>query len=202
VAGLTLVVIAIGVTLSRAPLSVAGTNSIPAKLAVGHTWGNAHSCQRGGTLPQGTSVIRVSLSADVGPKVSLSVFSGSRLLTKGERGAGWGEEETVSVPVRRVSHPVRNAFICTTVGPSIAHLQINGTPRQATSSPTLGLRDVLLRMEYLRPGRKSWWSLASSVAYHMGLGHAARGTWIVFLMLALMLAVVILASRLALRELR
>jgi hypothetical protein len=36
----------------------------------------------------------------------------------------------------------------------------------------------------------------------MGLGHAASGTWIVFLVLALMLAVVILASRLALRELR
>jgi hypothetical protein len=57
-------------------------------------------------------------------------------------------------------------------------------------------------MEYLRPGRKSWWSLASSVAHHMGLGHAASGTWIVFLVLALMLTVVILASRLALRELR
>jgi hypothetical protein len=36
----------------------------------------------------------------------------------------------------------------------------------------------------------------------MGLGRAASGTWIVFLALALMLAVVILASRLVLRELR
>jgi hypothetical protein len=202
VAGLTLVVIAIGVTLSRAPLSVAGTNSIPAQPPVGETRGNEQSCQQGGTVPQGTSVIRVSLSANVGPKVSLRVLSGSRVLTKGERGAGWGEDETVSVPVRRVSHTVHNTLICTTVGPAIEYFQIRGTPRRAASPKALGLRGVMLRMEYLRPGRKSWWSLASAVAHHMGLGHAASGTWIVFLVLALMLTVVILASRLASRELR
>jgi hypothetical protein len=202
VAGLTLVVIAIGVALSRAPLGVAGTNSIPAHPPVGETRGNEQSCQQGGTVPQGTSVIRVSLSANVGPNVSLRVLFGSRVLTQGERGAGWGEDETVSVPVRRVSHTVHNALICTTVGPSIEYLQIRGTPTRAASPKALGLRGVMLRMEYLRPGHKSWWSLASSVAHHMGLGHAASGTWIVFLVLALMLAVVALASRLALRELR
>jgi hypothetical protein len=202
VAGLTLVVIAIGVTLSRAPLSVAGTNSIPAHPPVGETRGNEQSCQQGGTVPQGTSVIRVSLSANVGPKVSLRVLSGSRVLTQGERGAGWGEDETVSVPVRRVSHTVHNTLICTTVGPSIEYFQIRGTPRRAASPRALGLRGVMLRMEYLRPGRKSWWSLASSVAHHMGLGHAASGSWIVFLVLVLMLAVAALASRLVWRELR
>jgi hypothetical protein len=56
-------------------------------------------------------------------------------------------------------------------------------------------------MEYLRPQPKSWWSLASSIAYRMGLGRAVGGTWIVFLALALTLAVALLALRLTLREL-
>jgi hypothetical protein len=36
----------------------------------------------------------------------------------------------------------------------------------------------------------------------MGFGHAPSGTWIVFLLLALTIAIVALASRLLLRELR
>jgi len=35
----------------------------------------------------------------------------------------------------------------------------------------------------------------------MGLGHAASGTWVVFLLIALMIVVAVLASRLLLREL-
>src|SRR6202043_813748 len=63
---------------------------------------------------------------------------------------------------------------------------------------TTGGRAPMFRVEYLRPGHSSWWSLASSVARRMGLGHAAAGTWIVFLLIALMITVVTLASRLIL----
>jgi hypothetical protein len=201
-AGLALIAIAIGATLARAPLSVAGTNAVPAGLAVGHTRGPAGSCQPVGTLPQGISTIRVSLSANVGPKVSLRVLSGSRVVTRGSRSAGWGEEENVSVPVSRLSRPVSDAVICTTVGPAIESLQLNGKPKSPSSSESLGFHDVLLRMEYLHPGPRSWWSLASSIVHHIGVGHAPGGTWPIFLVLALMLAVVVLASRLVLRELR
>jgi hypothetical protein len=54
----------------------------------------------------------------------------------------------------------------------------------------------------LRPGTKSWWSMASSIAYHMGLGHAPSGTWIVFLLIVLVLGVVFIVVRLTLEELR
>ena len=50
-------------------------------------------------------------------------------------------------------------------------------------------RTVNFRVEYLRAGHGSWWSRASSVARHMGLGHAASGTWIVFLLIALMITI-------------
>jgi hypothetical protein len=59
-----------------------------------------------------------------------------------------------------------------------------------------------VRVEYLRPGDASWWSIAPEVARRMGLGHAAAGTWSVLLVLALMGCVVVLCSRLILRELQ
>ena len=60
----------------------------------------------------------------------------------------------------------------------------------------------MLRFEYLRPGSSSWWSLASSVAHRMGLGRSPAGTWIVFFLIAIMIAVAALASLMVLREMR
>ncbi len=55
-----------------------------------------------------------------------------------------------------------------------------------------------LRIEYLRPGPGSWWSLASAVARRMGLGRAPSGTWVALLPLALMSVAVALAAWLVL----
>jgi hypothetical protein len=60
---------------------------------------------------------------------------------------------------------------------------------------------MLLNMAYLRPGSKSWWSLAPSIIRHIGLGHEPHGTWTAFLVVALMLAVVFVVSLLTLKEL-
>jgi hypothetical protein len=200
---LALMVVTIGGVLSRSPLTVAGTNAIAAEREVlVAPGGQTTSCEQAGTLPQGTSAIRVSLTANVGPMVRVSLLSGSRVLTRGERPAGWGLATHVVVPVRRVPHTVRNARICTTIGPRAQLIAALGTLVQPTAAEVIPLQDVRLRMEYLRRGPKSWWSLASSIAYHMGLGRAASGTWIVFLVLTLMIVVAILASRLTLRELR
>jgi hypothetical protein len=199
---ITLLIVAIGVVLSRSPLVVAGTNSVELATAVPLSKSASHSsCQAVGTVPQGTSAIRVSLSSGAGPTVRLKVLSSSHVVTEGELPAGWGLQANVSVPVKRLSHTVRNATICTSVGPSVERLFTFAPPIRPGNKENLGLNDVRLRMEYLRPGSHSWWSLASSVAYHMGLGHAASGTWLVFLVLALMLAVSVLAVRLTLREL-
>src|SRR6202035_4134591 len=89
--GLALLAIAVVALLSRAPLTVAGTNSIPAKVDVELEKGDVGSCQPAGTIPQGTSAIRIAIEARaVGPMVTLKVFSGSRVLTEGREVAGWG----------------------------------------------------------------------------------------------------------------
>jgi hypothetical protein len=196
-AGLAVTAIAIAVVLSPAPLTLAGTNGIQAR-PITFIHHSETRCQGGGTLPQGTTAIRVSLSANLGPRVSLQVLSGSAVVTKGEREAGWGEDETVTVPVARVPRRIPDARICTTIGPLSEFLQINGARVQTSAA---GGHTILLRMEYLRPGHTSWLSLASSVARHMGIGHAPSGTWVAFLILVLMLTAGALASRLILREL-
>jgi hypothetical protein len=200
-AGLALLAIAIAVVLSRAPLTVAGTNSIPAHSPVYFASGRAVGCQPSGTIPEGTTAIRVSVSQNTGPKVTLEALSGPFVVARGERQAGWGITETVTVPVKRVARTIPNAKICVAFGRAIEPVQINGVLVRATSAAGPPTADVRFAVEYLRPGSSSWWSLASTVARRMGFGHAPSGTWIVFLLLALSIAIVVLASWLILREL-
>lgn len=203
VVGLALTVVAIGTAVARSPLTLAGTNSVPEKGTGVLNKGDESSCQPAGTLPQGTTAIRVALEAvGVGPRVDLRVLSGSHLVTEGERGAGWGTATSVTVPVKRVSHTVRDARVCTSIGPTVEPYQFRGTLVKPTATNVFSLPEARLLMEYLRPSSESWWSLVPSIAYHMGLGHAASGTWLVFLALILMIAVTILASRLVVEQLR
>jgi len=195
-AGLAVTAVALGIVLSRSPLAVAGSNGVPANLAVAHFGTSQTSCQAGGTLPQGTTAIRVSLSANIGPQVNLEVLSGATIVTTGERDAGWGVDETVTVPVRRVATTVGDARVCVTTGPVVEPLQINGT-RERTPDGEV----VLLRMEYLHPGSASWLSLIPSVARRMGLAHAPAGTWVAYMLVVLMAIVAGVASRLVMREL-
>jgi hypothetical protein len=192
-AGLMLTVAALGVVLSHAPLTIAGTNGIRARPNVAHTGGEVTLCHHDGTLPEGTSAIRASLSANVGPAVTVRVLSGKRTVAEGSRPAGWGLAETVTVPVKPLTHPVRDVRICTVIGAAAEPIELKGTVIKKV---------VALRVEYLRAGPSSWWSLASTVAAHMGLGRAPTGTWIAWLAILVMLAVAALTSRLILQEMR
>jgi hypothetical protein len=196
--GLTVTAIALGLVLSQTPLVLAGTNGVPADPAVTYLRHGGTLCQRGGTLPAGTVAIRVSLSANAGPRVSLQALSGSRILATGERDAGWGTDETVTIPMARVPRTVRDTHVCATVGQAAEPIQVNGA-RVPTAG---GGEEVWLRLEYLRHGAASWTSLAASVAHRMGLAHAPGGTWVVFGLLAAMLAVCVLSARLILSDLR
>jgi hypothetical protein len=200
--GLLLAVLALGVVLSRSPLTVAGTNSTPAYPAVIAASGGSRGCQPSGTLPRGTSAIRVSTASNAGPRVTLQALSGARVLARGQRDAGWGFAESATVPVNHVPRTIPNTEICLAFGPAVGPIPINGAPVRVTT-PGGGTREaVRFRIEYLRPGHASWWSMASSVARRMGFGHAPGGTWVVFFLIALMITVATLASRLVLRELR
>jgi hypothetical protein len=194
--GLALAVATLGVVLSRSPLTVVASNGVPAQLAIVFIHGNEVSCQPGRTVPQGTQAIRVSLSANTGPAVSLRVLSGATLVTDGSHAAGWGIDETVTVPVRRVPHTVSNTTICVKIGPTPEPLQVNGSRVREHNGAT----GVWLRMEYLRPGSSSWLSRVPTLARDMGLDRAPSGAWVAYAAIVAMTAVALLASRLILRE--
>src|SRR5262249_32232237 len=197
--GLAITAAAVGLVLAGSRPALVGTNSVAPERVLTSVSGGTTVCQPVGTLPGGTRAMRLSLTANAGPRVTVKALSGTQVITHGERDAGWGEASTVTVPVKRVPSTITGASVCVTLGPSSAHVLINGAfvPTSANAH-TVRPR---FRVEYRSVGHRSWWSLASSVAHRMGLGHAASGTWIVFLLIALMIVVAALASRLLLREL-
>lgn len=198
-----LIVVAICAVLAHSPLAVAGSNSVQAPTyRNGSVVPNDSNCQTGGTIPTGTTALRISLGSNVNPKIGVKVFAGSRLITQGALGAGGALNADVTVPVRRVESTVHGALVCIMLGPSAEEVGIRGIPVRPPVNGVDRLSDVQLGIEYLSPSSTSWWSRVPSIAYHFGLGRAFSGTWIVFLVLALMLTVGALAWRLTLRELR
>ena len=200
--GLALTALSAGVVLSHSPLVVAATNSIPADGIGEDARSGVPICQSNEILPAGTSAIRVSLATNTGPKLSLEALVGSRVITYGQRAAGWGTAETVTVHVKRVSHTTRDVNICITPGPILEPVEIQGAIVGTDTGESHTTPTSRFRIEYLRSGHRSWWSLATSVARRLGLGHAPSGTWIVLLLLALMAVVTTMTSWTILRELR
>jgi hypothetical protein len=196
--GLVLLLVAVAVVLSQSPLTVAGTNSVVANPRTLVAPGRSTVCAPAGTIPAGTSAIRLSIVGNAGPHVKLTARSGIQPVASGERAAGWGIAESLTVPVNRASETAPNTEICLDFGPAVEPVAINGS----LSRTVAGGQVPTFRVEYLQPGSNSWWSLASGVAQRMGWGHAPSGTWIVFLLIALMIAVAALAAQLVIRELR
>jgi hypothetical protein len=192
VAGLALLTVAIGLTLLGSPLSVAGSNRPPGQpeepLDTTTSPSNSY-CQSHELLPRGTSAIRIWLEAAAGPRVSVAVYSGGRLVTAGRRGSDW-IGGSVTVPVRQLAHAVSNATVCVAFA-----LHDETVVVQGSTSPQR------MWIEYMRPGTRSWASLAGEVVRHMGLGRSPGGDWIVFLALALLVAIAALVSRVLVREL-
>jgi hypothetical protein len=189
---LAVIALLLALTLSGSPTKVVGTDSIPALAAVGYIHGGAEGCQPAGTVPGGTTAVRLALGANVGPRLSVRVLSGGHVVAHGQRPAGWGVLETVTVPISRVPRTVPNAEICVALGGTTEPIEVRGANLRAQAP---GTPKRLFRAEYLQAASSSWWSRLSSIATRMGWGHAASGTWIVFLELALVLAVIAITVR-------
>jgi hypothetical protein len=201
--GLALIALALVVTLSRAPAVTAQGGVLPEAQFVATT-SPASGCQQGETLPAHTEAIRLGLFAITTPEVGVKVFSGPRLLTAGTLPAGWSGEGA-TVPVDRVfDHPMSPVTVCFSVWRVNGSVQMVG---RKTSGPeaTVGGGQPLpgrISVQYVQPGHRSWWSLALSVARHLGLGHASTGSGNALLVAALAAAVIALSSWLLVKDVR
>jgi hypothetical protein len=201
--GLGLTAIAIGLVLAHSPMSVAGTNGILPEERLAVTDRSATYCQAHELLPRSTSAIRLSLSAFIGPRVSVVVSSGGRTITGGTRGSGW-KSRVVTIPVKPLPRTISEATVCTSFRPHNETLTVFGAATPHASAARFGPQVLpgKMRIEYLRAGERSWASMARAIVRRMGLGRAGGGSWIVLPALVLLATVVVLASRLVLKELR
>jgi hypothetical protein len=201
-AGLALLAVALAVVLSGSPTVLASANSTPADEPIMQAASGTGACQGGEAVPAGTTAIRLTLVAIIGPRVTVTVGSGVKRLAEGSVGSDW-TAGAVTVPVA-FAHPVAYARVCFALGRSVESVEVGG----AAASPTAVARTLQGRalpgrftVEYMRPTKGSWWSMAKTVARRMGLGHAPSGTWLAALLLVAMAAIVAGASWLLVREL-
>ncbi|HXN39983.1 MAG TPA: hypothetical protein VN892_18275 [Solirubrobacteraceae bacterium] len=203
VAGLALVGLAIGVELAHSPMTVARTNVTSSEEdRIARTVHGATYCQAGELLPRETTAIRLSLFAFTGPRIRVVVSSGGRPIASGQRASGW-TSRVVTVAVRPLPQTVSDVTVCASFAMHDEALTVFGQPAPRASAAYEDHRALRGRMwiEYLRTGSRTWASLIPSIASAMGLGRAAPGTWNVLLVLVLLVTVVVLASRLVLKEL-
>jgi hypothetical protein len=196
-AGLALIALAVAVTLSRSPMVFAGAGLARTGTVIAVTRGDTRLCQGGEVLPRETAAIHTSLFANDGPSVKVEALRGTEVLTRGEEGSGWGVGEAATVPVARVGRTFRNVTVCLTLGPSIEPFDVLGAKVEAGAKGGGG--EAEMRIEYLRPGHASWWSLIPAIARRMGFGRAPDGAWSVALPAALMATLIALVSWLLLR---
>jgi hypothetical protein len=200
---LALVAIALAIVLTGSPPAVTRAKAPTAGARVGALASGGEVCQGGEVVPRGTTAMRVWLDAVIGPPLTLTARSGSRVLTGGRRGAGWSTS-SVTIPVRPVARTSSDVTVCVGVGQASESVMVLGVGSPSRYAAYDARHEPLagrVAIEYLRPGGLSWWSLARSVARRMGLGHALSGAWVALLALAVVVAMVAVSSWLVLREL-
>jgi hypothetical protein len=187
------------VALSRSPPTVARSNLVNTPTQFQTITGPFAVCQGGEAIPAHVTAIRLSLDSVLGPQIKLRVLQGKRLLTEGQRAAGWTAAD-VTVPVRPLPVGAEGVSICFAFVAKNESVGLTG--ERVASAQATGNGSGVIKIEYLRPGDRSWWSLVSSVADHMAFGHAWSGPWIAPALAVAMGAILAAVSWSAIRLMR
>lgn len=198
--GLALIGVATVATLLHTPSTVASTNGVAPSQRLVSTVTNAAACQSSETVPAGTTAIRLQIAATTGPSVSVEVWQGNRIVTRGAVGPPW-YGSVVTIPVHPVAQTASHAKVCFQLTNLSGQVEVYGTasaPAPAPGEPLPGR----VTIAYLHPGRHSWWSQAGAVIWHMQLGRAASGKLIVIAIAALAATAIAVGAWTVTRELR
>jgi hypothetical protein len=211
--GLAILLAAVALVLTQAPprlvhVGAPGSSAVNVNgvVPIEETTSSPTICQADEVLLAGVSAVRVSIWGFFGAHVHVAAYSGSHLLTQGARSANW-TSDSVTVPVQPVRRTHSGVKVCIAIGPNSEPELVLGssTPQSQAAVLSEGLAQKPLAgrvtLEYLAPGKDSWWSQVLSVARRMGLGRFYTGTWIALLAALLTATVGVLAIRLSLQEL-
>jgi hypothetical protein len=174
---------------------LAGSDNVAVTALIDKTSTSGWSrCQADEILPHDAAALRISLLSRRGPAVGVAVLAGARPVASGRRAPGWSG---LSVVVPLAARPTRDVpvQVCVTLGKSRGQVGVLGSP----ATPAAPAR---MRIDYLRAGRESWWSLAPMIAARLGRGQAWSGPSVAVAAAVLTAAAIALALRVAHAEAR
>ena len=187
--GVAALVVALAVTLAGSAERQAGTNSVLETGQAAELTDGGENCQPGETIPADAGEVRLLVGTYGLPLPELTVTA--RLpdgtpVTSGRRPPG-GREGYVDIPLRRVERTTAGAEVC---------IRAEGNPRTVLYG-----EGTAVNLNWLRPGRESWFALIPTVAHRFALGKASLfgSLWLLVVALVMVVACA-LALRLVLRE--
>jgi hypothetical protein len=188
--GFLLLLAAVVFLLSQSKPRQAGSNHVPEVAEVVKRGGSWQRCQDGETVPKDAARLRLLVGTYGRPTPELRVVARGpdrERVTSGSLPPG-GHEGHVEIPVRRVGETQTDVRVC---------VSVSGSGRTMLYGAGEGLR-----LEWLRAGSESWFSLVPTVSHRFGLGKANPfGSWLLALGGLVLVAVSVATARLVLREL-
>jgi hypothetical protein len=193
IGGLVALAVAVAVTLAERGARQAGSNRIPAGQFVAQLPARKTLCQDGELVPGDSAGLKLTVGTyhRPGPPVRVTITRSGQPVADGGLAAGWTQGNHVRFPIAPVRRTTQGSRVClTNAGP--ATLALGGSPTAELPARLDGRRTPgRVRIEYVRPGRESWWSLLPTVSYRFGLGKApGLGAWTLALAVGLALSAI------------
>jgi hypothetical protein len=177
VVGLVAILAGIAIDGSGSAPRLAGSNLLPNSQFVAAVPPHGRLCQPRESLPGDTGGLRVRIGTyrRPGPALRAQVSLNGHPLTAGTLSPGWRQGD-VLIPLARVAKPVTGVTVCISNG-GAGKIVLAGTPEPPSLAARVGARPQggLVRIEYMRPGRESWWQLFPVILHRFGL---AKSHWI------------------------
>jgi len=200
-------VVGMAAVLARSEPRRSGSNGARPSAVVATAEGGSTLCQRGVTLPAGSTSLHAQMTPGgaLGPPVVVSLRQGARVLDRVPTPAGWRGIELV-VPIARAARDYEDVEVCVSVARGSGAVGAIGD-RAPPGTGALTLDGALvpgtaMRVDWYRPGSESWWTIAATVMARIGRGHGGwGGPWVAWMAFALVLAAAGLAIGLAWRAL-
>jgi hypothetical protein len=187
--GLAIVLVAAAIVLSDREPRMAGSNLVPELGFLPELAPGQRLCQAQELVPRDADSVRILVGTFGGPGGGLDVTldTRGRRLTQGSLPPGHGQGH-LTVPIRPLSRTTGDATLCI-ANRGDSKVALGGSDRVSPFARVGGAElPGRARVEYMRPGRESWWSLAGEVVHRFGYGKAGLlGSWTLFAALLLML---------------
>jgi hypothetical protein len=202
--GLVAIAIAAVVVLSQRAQRRSGTNLTADYGYVIPLQAGEQLCEPGELLPGDTAGLRLDASSGgrPGPLLVASVVDPhARTVATGMLRAGW-QTGQVTIPLTRVARTLAGATVCL-VDRGTQPVAFGGSVPDANFYVALGGKPLSgrMRIEYMRPGRESWFALIPTLGYRLSLAKADFVRhWAVFAAILAMLVAIAVALRTVVRE--